>query len=177
MLVSIAMLSLLSAGVLSADDLSECKKELQEKLLANNTQAEKITFEQKTQRNKSRTEILYEGTGSFVRHTGRKETVTWQCTVENGTVKDASYRVDGPSEISAEMVSACESAIRDRIRNENKGSEAISFVTANRSQLDARQRLLSGTARFTLDGKDKSFDYQCIFNDTGALTDKKYEMR
>lgn len=175
--LSLAILSLLSPALVTADDLGECRKELTEQLVKNNPQAEEITFEEGTQRNRSRTEILYQGTGSFVRHTGRKETVDWQCAVDEGVVKEAHYRVTTNTVISSDMVSECERGIRERIRNENEGSENISFLTSRRSEGNAQRRLLEGAGRFETNGAETSFDYQCLFNVGGSLTDRKYEMR
>jgi hypothetical protein len=177
-LVAFAVLSLLSAGLVTADDFEECKKELTEQLVKNNPQADKITFEQKTQSNKSRTEMLYEGTGSFVRHTGQKETLTWQCTVDKGTVKDAHYSVKTDT-VSPDMVSACHNAIIDRIREENPGTGTVTFrtSTARQSQMEASRKRFEGSGYALITGEDVDFDYQCIFDANGALTDKKYEMK
>ena len=172
----LAVLSLLPAGFAMADDFSECKKDLTEQLEKNNPQAEKITFEETRHRNQSRNEILYEGTGSFVRHTGTKETLDWQCTVANGVVKNAHYSVKTDATVSADMVSKCQDAIRERIRNENSGTGTITFRTSRQSSTGSNRKLLDGTGYALISGEDANFDYQCIFNASGDLTDKKYEM-
>lgn len=177
MLVFLTVVSLLCAGLVIADDFGACKKELLLKVVDNNPKAGNISFEQGTQKNKSNTEILYEGTGSFVRQSGEKEHLTWQCTVDKGVVKDAQYTVTSDAEISADMVNACESAIRDRIHNENQGSGAVKFETSRKSQLANNSKLLEGNGHVVIKGKDTNFDYQCTFDAKGALTDKKYEIK
>jgi len=172
----LTVLSLLPAGIASADDFGECKKDLTEQLEKNNPQAEKITFEETRHRNQSRNEILYEGTGSFVRHTGTKETLDWRCTVSNGTVKEATYSVKTDATVSADLVSKCQDAIRSRIRDENPGTGTLTFRTSRQSATGSNRRLLDGTGYGMISGEDANFTYQCIFNADGDLTDKKYEM-
>lgn len=160
-----------------ADDLAACKKELLQKLVENNPKASDAAFDLTGQKNTTQTEILYEGTGSFVRHTGEKEFVTWQCTVDKGVIKDAHYSVTSDLGISAEMVSACENAIRDRVHSENQGSGAVKFDTSDKSKTSDGSKLLQGKGHVVIKGKDTNFDYQCTYDQKDGLAEKKYQLK
>jgi hypothetical protein len=181
-LVFSAILSLACAGVVSGAGYDDCQKAIREQVTQNNPNADKIVFRSAGESHKevSRTETLYEGNGGFTRHTGKQETFAWRCTYDSQkrTISNVHYRVNtDASSGSSGQTNTCQDAIRDRIQKENRGSGAVTFVTSRSSKLHGSGDLIEGTGHAALKGKDTNFNYHCIFNEQGTLTDKRYELK
>lgn len=94
---AIAIFCLAGATVLFAAGYDDCQMAIRDQINANNPQVEKIRFDasSETREDVSYSETIYRGYGQFVRHTGKEENFSWECSynAQRGTINTVHYSV------------------------------------------------------------------------------------
>jgi hypothetical protein len=67
---------------LFAAGTDDCQKAIRDQVYKNNPKAEKVVFQPDTEKHEEKTDIqtIYRGEGEFLRHTGKWEKFTWECS-------------------------------------------------------------------------------------------------
>ena len=90
---------LYSAGLFAAAP-DECQRDVRAQVIKNNPKVEKVNFlaDTETQEQVSSSETLHKGKGEFLRHTGKWEAISWECSYDpkKAAIIKASYSVTQP---------------------------------------------------------------------------------
>ena len=163
-----------------------CEQAIQEKVIDNNPQAQKINFDQSSERQSqlSNVEAIMKGSGSFTRQSGEIENFTFECVynLRDNTVVRADYSVaeSAPSfkaDQSTEWVQTCQNRVDEKIKSDHKEAEKVQFTSGRESQESSGVKKLAGEGEFVKrNGDRKRFTYECIYNTRdGRVTSAGYQ--
>jgi hypothetical protein len=194
--VSTFFVSALIAGVLFAQPeypvnrslpmVGACERAIQDKVIANNPRAQKVNFDQASERQSqtSNVETLMKGSGSFTRQSGEVENFTFECAYnmrDNMVIRgDYSVReaeLSSKADTSKGWVQTCQNRVEEKIKGEHKEAETVRFATGRESEESTGVKKLAGEGEFVRrNGGPRKFTYECVYNmRDGQITSAGYQ--
>jgi hypothetical protein len=167
--------------------VGNCERAIQDKVISNNPRAEKINFDQNSERQSrfSTTDLLIKGNGSFTRQSGEIENFSFECqyNARDNNVVRAEYSVrelersSSRADTAKVWVQTCQDKVDEKIKTDHSQVNEIRFNSGRESQESAGVNKLAGEGEFVKNNGDrKRFTYECIYNMTDRrVTSSSYQ--